>query len=229
MHISGTSLDGFNKEVFEVDANDWGQRISYRTDISMGLVHLTKGSGNLNALGVLMKILQEKTLIGSTNQTVDGHPRGFICGNNSVVCFQDVPLYSLSENVYWEQKLHKQNPNVPIRYVPFGLRFDKRYIFRNGGRPVIYEDTHVAKRFLPEDEYWRIVKLDLGNDENIIDWTHEREWRIKGDFHFDLSEVEILLSDQTSLKKFYQYCRAKNMETLLHEIKGIIVLKSLLF
>lgn len=212
-----------------MNVKDWGQRISHRTDISMGLVHLTKGDGELSSLAVLMKILEEQTIVGSTNKTVNGHPRGFICGNDPVVCFQDVPLFSLSENIYWEQQLRDQTPGAPIRYAPFGLRFDKRYIFRNGGRPVIYENTTTAKNFLPEDEYWRIVKLDLENDDNIIDWTHEREWRIKGDFHFELSEVEILLSDQSSLKKFNRYCKEKNMENLLNEIKGIVILKSLLF
>ena len=88
---------------------------------------------------------------------------------------------------------------------------------------------NIAKNFLPENEYWRIVKLDLDSDDNIVDWTHEREWRIKGDFHFELSEVEILLSDQTSLKKFNRCCKEKNMENLLNEIKGIVILKSLLF
>ena len=176
-----------------------------------------------------MKILEEKTIIGSTNKIVEGHQRGFICGNDPVVCFQDVPLYSLSENILLEQHIHEQTPELPRRYSPYGLRFDKRYIFRNGGRPVIYEDTRIAKSFLPKEEYWRIVKLDLESDENIIDWTHEREWRIKGDFHFELSEVEILLSDQSSLKKFNWYCKEKNIENLLNEIKGIVILKSLLF
>ena len=208
---------------------EWGKRIAHRTDISMGLVHLTKGDGNLSHLAVLIKILQEKTIVGSTNKIVDGHPRGFICGSDPVVCFQDVPLYSLSENILWEQQLHSQASGASIRYSPFGLRFDKRYIFRNGGRPVIYEKTNIAKDFLPEDEYWRIVKLDLENNDNIIDWTHEREWRIKGNFHFELNEVEILLSDQFSLKKFNRFCKEKNIVNILNEIKGIVILKSLLF
>ena len=212
-----------------MNVQDWEQRIAHRTDISMGLVHLTKRDSKHSPLGILMKILEEKTIKGSINKIVNGHQQGFICGNNPAVCFQDVPLHSLSENILWEQQLHRQAPELPIRYSPFGLRFDKRYVFRNGGRPVIYEKTNVAKDFLPEDEYWRIVKLDLENDDELIDWTHEREWRIKGDFHFDLSEVEILLSDQNSLKNFNQYCEKKNMENLLDEIKGIVVLKSLLF
>lgn len=212
-----------------MNIKDWGKRISRRSDISMGLVHLTKGNEQLNAFQVLMKILKEQKIVGSTNQIVNGHPRGFICGNDAVVCFQDVPLFSLSENILLEQQMHSENPSLPIRYTAFGLRFNKRYIYQNGGRPVIYEKTSTAKNFLPQDEYWRIVKLDLDNDENIIDWTHEREWRIKGDFNFCLSEVEILLSDQDSVKKFYKYCEKENMLHIFSEIKGIVTLKSLVF
>lgn len=212
-----------------MNVKDWGKRISRRSDISMGLVHLTKGNDKLNSFQVLMKILKEQKLIGSTNQTINGVPRGFICGNDPVVCFQDVPLFSLSENILLEQQMHSDAPTSPIRYTAFGLRFDKRYIFQNGGRPVIYEKTEVAKSFLPNNEYWRIVKLDLDNDDNVIDWTHEREWRIKGDFSFDLNEVEILLSDQDSVNKFYKYCEKKDMLHIFKEIKGIITLKSLVF
>ena len=59
---------------------EWGKRISHRTDISMGLVHLTKGDNELGPLSVLMKILEEKTIVGSTNKTVDGHSRGLFVG-----------------------------------------------------------------------------------------------------------------------------------------------------
>lgn len=212
-----------------MNVKDWGKRISRRSDISMGLVHLTKGNDKLNSFQVLMKILKEQKLIGSTNQTINGVPRGFICGNEPVVCFQDVPLFSLSENILLEQQMHSDAPTAPIRYTAFGLRFDKRYIFQKGGRPVIYEKTEVAKKFLPNDEYWRIVKLDLDNVDNIIDWTYEREWRIKGDFSFDLNEVEILLSDQDSVNKFYKYCEKEDMLHIFKEIKSIITLKSLVF
>ena len=212
-----------------MNIEDWRRRISRRSDMSEGLVHLTKNDEKHSSLAVLVKILEEKTIVGSTNKIVNGHTRGFICGNDSVVCFQDVPLYSLAENILLEQHLHKQSPQLPIRYSSFGLRFDKRCIFRSGGRPVIYEKTNIAKDFLPENEYWRIVKLDLDDKDNIVDWTHEREWRIRGDFHFELSEVEVLLSDQNSLKKFNEYCRNRGMENILNEIKGIVVLKSLMF
>lgn len=210
-----------------MNAADWGKRIARRSDISMGLVHLTKGNGNLSALKVLMKILREQKLVGSLNQVVNGTQRGFICGTQPVVCFQDVPLHSLSENVLFEQQIRAEEPNSPVRYTAFGLRFDKRYVFQKGGRPVLYEKTDVAKRFLPQDEYWRIVKLDLDDERYIIDWTHEREWRIKGDFEFELDKVEILLSNEKSFGKFYAFCEEEGLVDILKEVKAIITLKSL--
>ena len=212
-----------------MDKEAWRKRISHRTDVSECVVHLTKANSEMDGFKVLMKILKERTLYGSRNEIIDGITRGFICGDSPVVCFQDVPLYSLSENILHEQSLRKANKKTPIRYLPFGIRFTKNYVFKNGGRPVIYEDTDVAKVFLPKDEYWRIVKLDLSNDDCIVDWTHEREWRIKGDFHFKLSEAEVLLSNKYSIKKFYNYCKDNEMLDVFDEIKGIVTLSSLIF
>lgn len=208
---------------------EWRARISNRTDLTQGLVHLTKPNEELNAFEVLMKILKEKRIIGSTNKTVNGEQRGFICGKDSAVCFQDVPLLSLSENILHEQRLRHEKPDRSIRYGAFGLRFDKRYIFKKGGRPVLYEVTEIAKSFLPEEEHWRIVKFDLGNTDNLIDWTHEREWRIKGDLDFELKDVEILLSHEFSVTKMYEYCQKNDMLDIFNNVKGIVTLKSLVF
>lgn len=208
-------------------ANDWGKRIARRSDISMGLVHLTKGNEELCAFEVLMKILKEQRIIGSINQIVDGQQRGFICGSSPVVCFQDVPLHSLSENILFEQQIREDDKTLPVRYTAFGLRFDKRYVFKNGGRPVIYEKTDVAKKFLPQNEFWRIVRLDLEDEKYIVDWTHEREWRVKGDFEFELDKVEVLLSDEKSFGDFYAYCEKEYMLDVLKKVKAIITLKSL--
>ena len=62
----------------------------------------------------------------------------------------------------------------------------------------------VAKKILPEDEWWRIVNLNLDDKSNYIDWMHEREWRLKGDFEFELSQAVVLLSNTTSYKLFIQ-------------------------
>lgn len=125
---------------------EWKHRIARRSDMSSGLVHLTRPCGEMKAYDILLKILQERTLVGSKNTTVDGQERGFICGNDPVVCFQNVPLLSIVENVNYERELCESGKNKTERYKPVGLQFDKRYIYRHGGRPVIYEKTIIAQK-----------------------------------------------------------------------------------
>ncbi len=204
-----------------MNKKQWSKRISRRTDFSCGLVHLTRSRGGLSSLDILIDILKNGILKASLE--------GFICGKDPVVCFQDVPLQSLSENILYEQQLRKEDESQRVRYAPFGLRFSKPYIYRLGGRPVFYEDTEVAKTILPKSEYWRIVRFDLSDDDNFIDWTHEREWRIKGDLHFDLKEVEILLSQDYTLANFVNTCNRNDMTQVLQEVKGITTLKSIIF
>lgn len=78
---------------------DWKARIAERNDITRNLIHLTKpkqDNGNkIDAYDVLLKILRERKLIGSTTE-------GYIIGDRKAVCLQESPIYSLSQNVYYE-------------------------------------------------------------------------------------------------------------------------------
>lgn len=195
------------------------ERITHRSDMTTGLVHLTKRTEEDSAIDVLVKILKDRKLKGGT---------GFVCGGSRVVCFQDAPVHSISENIFYEQQT-RNNATDPIRYEPCGLRFSKKVIYKAGGRPVIYELTDVAKDFLPKNEYWRIVCLNLKDSDKIIDWTHEREWRIKGDFSFKWRDVEVLLSQEYSLNSFIETCERNGIPDVLKEIKGITTLKSNIF
>lgn len=199
--------------------NEWQQRITRRSDMTLGLVHLTKRTITSSTLDVLIKILKDKKLKGG---------RGFVCGKEPVVCFQDTPLHSISENIFYEQQIRK-DPHSPVRYDPCGLRFSKAKIYEAGGRPVIYELTSTAKELLEENEHWRIVCLNLKDTDNIIDWTHEREWRIKGDFSFEWEDVEVLLSQEYSLNKFIEACAENGIPDVIKKIKGITTLKSNIF
>lgn len=170
-----------------------------------------------------MKILTEQKIIGSTTKS------GYVNGNISAVCFQDIPLHSVAENIFYEQQLKKENKAKSFRYTGFGLRFSKEFIFNKGGRPVIYDITEEAKKYLSKENYWRIVNFDLSNENNFIDWTHEREWRIPGNLEFDLSEVEVLIHDYKTYKKFIQRCREYKKVDILLEIKSVITMPSILF
>lgn len=169
-----------------------------------------------------MKILAEKKLVGSTTQS------GFIVGNTPAVCFQDAPLSAIVQNVFFEQKKRESDPQYKIRYRAIGLLFPKEYAYRKGARPVIYDRTSEAKRYLPQDQWWRIVNLDLGSDRAIVDWSHEREWRFPGDFAFELEKASVLLINDAAYRWFIKKGRASD-PTLIEKIGGIVNLAHVLF
>ncbi|MFJ9462139.1 DUF2971 domain-containing protein [Viridibacillus arvi] len=194
----------------------WEKRHISRTDISSYVTHLTRSKDKLDATDVLLKILNDKKLIGSTN-------KGFVQGNDSAVCFQDAPISGIAQNVLHEQ-LNKEELGGKVRYSPSGLMFRKPYIYKKGGRPVIYENKEQARILFPENELWRVVSFDLSNEDSFIDWTHEREWRIKGDLEFTLDQVYVVLSTKQAYKKFID----KADPDILRELAGIITLEAVL-
>lgn len=205
-----------------MNINQWKERISQRSDITTGLVHLTKGNDTMSAGQVLFKILKEGKLKGSTTSS------GFICGDIEAVCLQDTPLYSLAQNVYFEQGLIKEGKSNKTRYTAFGIRFEKRFVYKKGGRPVIYDRIKDAKKYLPDTEWWRIVNLELSNDENIIDWTHEREWRVPKELTFELSEISIVVGSTKALNSFKNYCLERGID-IVNEVKSVINLGEIFF
>jgi hypothetical protein len=200
---------------------DWKNRLTDRSDLSTSLVHLTKNGTSDNVIDNLFKILNEQKLNGSTTKT------GFIIGTNPAVCFQDTPFYGIAQNILFEQKINKQNNISKVRYMAVGLAFEKEYVFNKGGRPVLYEKTAQAKEILPKEEWWRIVNFDLSNQSLIIDWTHEREWRCKNHFEFEISEVIILLANESQYRTFMKKCENDKLD-LHQKIKGIVVMNQIL-
>ena len=194
-----------------MDHITWRSHIQQRTDFATRVTHLTRSSEKKCAYENLIKILEEKMIHGSTTDS------GFIVGNNSAVCFQDVPLLCLAENLEYEKTV-----NSKTRYEGYGLRFNKIALYKKGARPVLYGKTQELKKLLPETEYWRIVNHDLSNQDYVIDWTHEREWRFKGSLPFEYKDIEILVysdNDYQSLVKYFQHSNPD----LLHQIHGIIL------
>ena len=68
-------------------------------------------------------------------------------------CLQEAPLTAIAENLQYEEKLRKEE-NHKVRYLGFGIRFQKNFIYKKNGRPVIYDETNRAKEYLPENEWW---------------------------------------------------------------------------
>lgn len=172
---------------------------------------------------ILLKILEDKKLLGSTTDS------GFICGPDKAVCFQDTPLYSLTQNIYYEQKQRKSKNDTKVRYLGWGIIFQKKDIFSKGGRPVIYDKTQEAKMYLPESQWWRIVNLNLDDKDALVDWSHEREWRIKGDLNFKLSDITILVPNAEAHKKFLEEYKVKFGSEAFNDLKGLINLGELFY
>lgn len=201
---------------------EWQERYKSRNDITSRLTHLTKGDTLEQAFENLLQILNDKKLIGSVTET------GFIIGRTPAVCFQEAPLNAIAENLRYEQKM-RQGTDNPVRYRAFGIRFDKQFIYNRGGRPVIYEKRDLMKEMLPEDEYWRIVNYDMSDPKHIIDWSHEREWRIPGNLEFEYTNIEVLVTSNKYYKRFIEYCTGNDKLDILKNINGVISLNTIFY
>ena len=192
---------------------EWTDRSILRSDMTVRATHLTKGATDDEAFEKLWTILIEKKLRAGT---------GYVIGDIPVCCFQDVPLIAIAENLRYEE-----GSNVgPVRYSPFGIRMNKVKLYEKWGRPVFYGKTEEMKQVIPKGEHWRLVKLNLEDSKNIIDWTHEREWRVKGDLNFEYDEIEVLVKNNSYYKQFVSKCISEDRLDILSDINGIIPLYS---
>ena len=153
-----------------------------RDDLSNKLIHLTKGTF-LEAEIVFRKILEEKKLRGSSKDIKGGH---------NVICFSEAPLSKLG--------LILANHNMcNMRYMPFGLMFEKKYLFDKGARPAIYQPSDEYE-YLHKNQQFRHVRFEPNNK---IDWTWEREWRIQIDeLPLDHENVTLIIPDRKWEKEF---------------------------
>lgn len=206
-----------------MDKKDWRKRFKNRVDLSSRVTHLTKGDTDDEAFENLISILEEKCIRASKTGS------NFINGDIPAVCLQEAPLIAIAENLQYEEKLREEDEKQRIRYLGFGIRFHKDFIYQNNGRPVIYDDTNQAKEYLHKSDWWRIVRLDLSDENHMIDWTHEREWRVPGDLLFDYSQCEIIVPSPVYFHKFVEYCLKNNREEILLEIQGIVVMASVYY
>ncbi len=134
-----------------------------RADISDNLVHFTGPQDNWNeAFSRLRSIIIECRIRGGN---------GMIRSGDRCVCFTEAPLPSLRNGLV--------NPSNYGRYSIFGIIIEKSWLFDRGGRPVIYQ-SEAEYSTLPEELRWRHVRYEP-TEENRIDFTWEREWRIMCD------------------------------------------------
>lgn len=206
-----------------MNKKNWRKRFKNRVDLSSRVTHLTKGDTDDEAFKNLISILEEKCIRASKTGS------NFINWDIPAVCLQEAPLIAIAENLQYEEKLREEDEKQRIRYLGFGIRFQKDFIYQKNGRPVIYDDTNQAKEYLHKSDWWRIVRLDLSDENHMIDWTHEREWRVPGELLFDYSQCEIIVPSPVYYHKFVEYCLKNNREEILLEIQGIVVMASVYY
>lgn len=155
-----------------------------RPDLSSFLIHFTKPANGLSALDVLLKIVKEKRLMGSNK---------LIKSKDSCVCFTETPIEAIKNGVY--DRYGKK------RYSRFGILMTKADVFRLDGRPVIYQ-TDAEFALLRPENAWRHMHYDL-SIPLPIDFTWEREWRIRTN-HVDLSnqKFEVIVPDTAAEREF---------------------------
>ncbi len=139
-----------------------------RRDLGNLLFHFTRTSKTddktISASGILYSILKEGKLLGSSH---------FIKGNYNCVCFTESPIEELTAVFNLNQIASDES--LRPRYDPYGIAVPKDWLFKKGGRPVIYQPDAEFDS-LPEALRWRHVRYD--GPSSKYDFTWEREWRI---------------------------------------------------
>lgn len=167
------------QEMPEISKNLLNRIRLVRRDVGDLLFHFTRSPGEgfvtwrspfggetsmpSSAFAVLKKILTEGKLQATSTWTY---------GQNCV-CFTEAPITEF--NAIFPLVVIAASKQERPRYEPYGVAVSKKWLFQQGGRPVIY-DSPDALSILSEDLKYRFVPYD---PENGIDYAWEREWRIK--------------------------------------------------
>lgn len=141
-----------------------------RDDLSNWIVHFIKPNNTegkyYEPFEALVNIIDKGFLWASKHEAITKYQ------SEGAVCFYDVP-YKLWKN------LIKTNPNGRRGY---GLVISKSVFWLLGGRPCIYTNKAFELNW-PESERHLLIYTDLNRMPTPIDWTHEREWRLRGDMN----------------------------------------------
>lgn len=156
-----------------------------RGDLSNRLIHLTKGNTADEAAKNFINILRSGHIRGGN---------GFIRGGYTCVCFSEAPINVLSQIL--------ANPSVHgMRYAPFGVMVSKLWLFRQGGRPAIYQ-PEAEYELLHEEQRYRHVRYE---PDRGIDLTWEREWRLKtAQLGLDPGETTFVVPTRAWEKRFME-------------------------
>ena len=126
------------------------------------MIHFTKADTYEDALGVLLTMVGGGSIVGGN---------GMIRGGYRCICFTEAPLPAVATDLVKGGSF--------TRYAPFGLMFEKQWVYGQGARPVIYQSDAEFNQ-LPEEMRWRHVRYEP-TAIPPVDFTWEREWRLHQD------------------------------------------------
>jgi hypothetical protein len=160
-----------------------------RFDISNSLIHLTRVNEDLKLTSenVFDKIVREGKLLGSTQN---------IRGNYKCICFSETPINAIGQIIAQkDEKFH---------YGAFGFLFRKKVLFELGARPVYYQPD---SDLLPEELKYRHVRFNVDK----VDWTWEREWRMKTDeLVLDPQKVTLIVRNRNKIEEYKEKLNNEN-------------------
>jgi hypothetical protein len=178
-----------------------------RPDFSNYVAHFTKNAPPLGAgeesggepLNGISGIAYERLISILQSKKIVATPMPWT--NRKAVAFTECPFWSLMDHAN--------------RYSPYGVGFTKDHLFAAGGGPAIYlrpdchkkqeEFTHNTKSnwhgfhpdlyafvtpFVPS---YAPARVKEEWDKPVVDYTHEREWRVAHDFTFELEQVQFVI------------------------------------
>lgn len=180
-----------------------GDTMNNRPDFSKYLAHFTtdrnpvsKEEDNptlpiakLTARERLIHILKNKKILASSMPWTGCH----------AVCFTECPWASLLDHTE--------------RYSPYGIGFEKSFIFSRNGSPVYYVRAdqyekqewheHLKPFVTPFWPIYRPKSIEEKKSFPTCDYTHEREWRVPHDLSFEYEQISfIVLKDYNDMAQF---------------------------
>lgn len=171
-----------------------------RGDLSERLIHLTRDLEGISGQERFYKILNSQQILGSSKSILGGY---------KCICFSEAPISALG------QIIAKKDPD--IRYSPYGFMFTKEYLYNLGARPVIYQSAE--EYYLLKDELkYRHVSFDLSKDKKV-DWTWEREWRLKKEMlSISPNDVTLIIPTREIEEKLKDENHKNNSQMAIAEI-----------
>lgn len=138
--------------------------------------HALKSHGQSSAYEKLTSILESKRIFGSPQMDLPNAPR--------TACFTESVWGAFSDLTEF--------------FSSFGLGFNKRRLFEQGGGPALYTRGDLLSADWKSVPSWLepfIKPFDpeakwLGDKSNFL---YEREWRFPGDFEFEITDIEFII------------------------------------